>query len=310
MKKNILTISFTLTLFSLPFYLSTLLPASSNTGTDACSFLKMDTGARPVAMAGAFSGIADDANSIQYNPAGISQINKSEITLSHNEWIEDIRSEYLGYIQPINKSWTLGLAMNYLYTSGLVKRDIYGNELGETFGGNDGSSSITLSKKINKDVFVGTNLKIIREALDEKKDIAYASDFGLLYKLSKLQIGLVAQNIGTKIKLYQDSFSLPITFRVGLGYKFAKNTTIGFDIIKSIDNKTDFRLGGEYWLFDILAFRAGYKFNPDENTGKGINAGAGLKYKNYQADFGFVPFGDFGNIYRMSMTIRFDSVTP
>ncbi|HAM37985.1 MAG TPA: hypothetical protein DCP53_01090 [Elusimicrobia bacterium] len=274
-------------------------------GTTGCSFLKIDTVARPVGMGGAFSGISDDVNAIRYNPAGLSQINKAEVTLTHNEWIQDIKNEFVGYAQPVGKDWTLGLTLNYLYTTGLIKRDINGNTLDGTFGANDGMSTLSFSKRFNDNIHLGTNMKIVREVIEERNDIAYAVDFGLLYKISDLNIGVVAQNIGSKIELYQESFSLPLSLRIGLGIKYIKNAIIGIDAAKSIDNQNDFRIGGEYLLFDILALRAGYKFNQDENTGKGIHGGAGVKYKNYQADFAFVPYGDLGNTYRISLTFRF-----
>ncbi len=36
------------------------------------TFMKVGVGARPVAMGQAFTGVADDANALFYNPAGLS----------------------------------------------------------------------------------------------------------------------------------------------------------------------------------------------------------------------------------------------
>src|SRR3989339_669335 len=261
-------------------------------GTTAASFLKIDTGARPVGMGGAFCGIADDVNTIQYNPAGLVQIKLKEIGLTHIEWIEKTRSELIGYAHPINESLTLGLMLNYLYTDGLIERDIFGNESGKTFSGNDGVATFAVAVKLLDNISTGLNLKIIRETVKTKNDIAYAADIGFLYTMSKLQLGAVVQNFGTKIKLYENSFSLPLNYKFGMGYEFIKNAKAGVDVNIPIDNKTDIRIGGEYWIANIIALRTGYKFNHDKNTGIGISVGAGFELNNYRIDYSFLPYGD------------------
>ena len=40
-------------------------------GTTGAQFLKIGTGARPVAMGYAFSAVADDLNALYWNPAGL-----------------------------------------------------------------------------------------------------------------------------------------------------------------------------------------------------------------------------------------------
>lgn len=274
-------------------------------GTSGGSFLKIDTGARPVGMGGVFCGIADDVNAIHYNPAGLIQVKQKEIIVTHNEWIEGIRSEFLGYAHPVNKYWVLGLTLNYLYITGLVERDIYGNESGKTFGGNNGVVTFALCRKLQDNISAGANFKIIREAVKDKNDVAYALDIGFLYRWTKLKLGIAVQNLGTKIKLYEESFSLPLNFKFGLGYKLIENMELGLDVNKPIDNEIDIRIGGEYWVADIIALRVGYKIDQEENTGIGIAAGLGFRYGNYQIDYSFLPFGDLGNTHRISLNVRF-----
>ncbi|MBA7512849.1 hypothetical protein ES705_04858 [subsurface metagenome] len=274
-------------------------------GTSGGSFLKIDAGARPVGMGGVFCGIADDVNAIHYNPAGLIQVKRKEIIVTHNEWVKGIRSESLGYAHPVNEYWILGLTLNYLYISGLVERDIYGNESGKTFGGNNGVVTFTLGRKLQDNFAAGANFKIIREAVRDKNDVAYALDIGFLYRLTKLKLGIAVQNLGTKIKLYGEAFSLPLNFKFGLGYKLFENIELGLDVNKPIDNEIDIRIGGEYWVVDTIALRAGYKINRDENTGIGIAAGLGFRYRNYQIDYSFLPFGDLSNTHRISLNVRF-----
>ena len=44
-------------------------------------------GSRPIAMGGAFSGLADDANSVFWNPAGLAQLTSRDFTGTYNtDW--------------------------------------------------------------------------------------------------------------------------------------------------------------------------------------------------------------------------------
>ena len=61
---------------------------NSNAGTSAFSFLKINAGARAVWMGGAFTGLADDENSLYYNPPCIATMeHRSFILGSHNYFV-------------------------------------------------------------------------------------------------------------------------------------------------------------------------------------------------------------------------------
>src|SRR5438132_5016171 len=51
------------------------------TGGQPGEFLSFGAGARSLAMGSAFVGVADDASATYWNPAGLSQITRKEITL-------------------------------------------------------------------------------------------------------------------------------------------------------------------------------------------------------------------------------------
>jgi long-chain fatty acid transport protein len=58
--------------------------AASGKGTSGAQFLRIGAGARAPGMGGAFSPIADDATAIYWNPGGLSQLSKREVSLSYN----------------------------------------------------------------------------------------------------------------------------------------------------------------------------------------------------------------------------------
>ena len=81
--------------------LAALLPgearAAGSAGASPFNFLFLDADARPVAMGGAYTALANDANALHYNPAGLGRIRRSEATFMHNEYFEGITQEYIGF---------------------------------------------------------------------------------------------------------------------------------------------------------------------------------------------------------------------
>jgi hypothetical protein len=69
----------------------------SGPGTHLASFLEVDGGARQIALGGAFTGLADDAMCVFYNPAGLRFLEGSEIHLSTGSWPGDVSYQHMSY---------------------------------------------------------------------------------------------------------------------------------------------------------------------------------------------------------------------
>ena len=65
--------------------LGSLIPAvqGATSLTSGADFLLMTTGARPDGMGQAFSAVADDINTLSFNPAGLGNIRLPEIGYGH-----------------------------------------------------------------------------------------------------------------------------------------------------------------------------------------------------------------------------------
>src|SRR3989339_1554438 len=62
--------------------------------------LKAGVGARPLGMGGAFTAIADDADSPSWNPGGLGFVDKAEITTSQTRLSTDADHYYVSYVNP------------------------------------------------------------------------------------------------------------------------------------------------------------------------------------------------------------------
>ncbi|MEW6557916.1 MAG: PorV/PorQ family protein [Elusimicrobiota bacterium] len=273
-------------------------------------FLLIAPGSRPNAMGEAFTAIADDNNAIYWNPAGISNLSKKEISFTHIKGIVYTNMEYLIYVRPVNKiKGTLGASIYYMYDS-----QARTNEQGEfegDFNNNSLVGILSYGKKIVNVIDIGASLKYIRWKLDTKIAKGFAIDVGLLKQnlFSKLNVGLSFQNIGLKMKFIEEKFSLPVVIKLGVGYKLLEdNLILALDTNHYVNDITGFNIGAEYVMKKMFFIRCGYKYFKDivklKHLG-GISLGVGFGVDGYSLDYAFVPYGELGDMHRISFIIKF-----
>ncbi len=286
-------------------------------GTNSGEFLKIGIGARPCAMGGVFVSIADDSNAIYWNPAGLGRCNYPEVGLMHLEWFGDVDYDSLSYIRPTGLG-TLGINMVYLQKRGMEKTKASPDgrySMDGTFSFADMGLTLSLGRKLNNNFYYGGNFKIIREEIDEDERYGMAVDGGILYLYNSLSLGFVVQNMGTGLKFGEERFFLPLSVRGGGSYKLLQdNLIIGLEGELPMYGRSNLSLGVEYRLFDIVAFRLGYKYidggwQIDELNG--MTGGIGVRLNGSEGkrgslglDYAFAPYGDFGNTHRISMSYK------
>ena len=80
---------------ALTFYGETTHVLGQSVGTTTADILKINSGARPAAMAGVYTAMGDDAYAVEYNPAGIAKVQASQAIFTHLDSLADISYEYL-----------------------------------------------------------------------------------------------------------------------------------------------------------------------------------------------------------------------
>ncbi|RME27224.1 MAG: hypothetical protein D6800_05360, partial [Candidatus Zixiibacteriota bacterium] len=108
---------------------------NSNAGTSAFSFLKINLGARPVAMGGAFTGLADDINALYYNPAGLALLEDDQYVAGYNNYFVDMQSGFVGYAKKQGFDRSIAVFASYLTLGSFVQTDLNGNVTGDFNGG-------------------------------------------------------------------------------------------------------------------------------------------------------------------------------
>ena len=288
----------------LAFSLSTCL--ASGTGTTGAQFLRLGAGARPVAMGGAYTAIADDVNGPQYNAAGIAWAKHKEAIASYIDYLEGISYSYIGYIHPLQHGSTLGLAVAYLNSGSIDQTNLAGNTIG-TFSSTQSLAMLTYAKTIGSKMSWGTNLKVFQQKIEEEKSNGYALDIGAIYKVwPRFTLGFNVQNLGPGVKFVQEKDPLPLTIKAGAAYIFVEDTlTLSTDAKyqPKEDSKVSENVGLEYWVNQNLALRVGYdtaNISDIENF-NGVTAGLGFQVAGFNLHYAWMPYGILGDTHRISV---------
>ncbi len=294
---------------------------ASSPGSKALSFLKIDTGARPSSMAGAYVSYGDDAFSIFYNPALSSKLSKHRVDLMHFEYFEDINYENASAVFKVNDKYSAGIGFSYLYMTGISRTVRADNMDGYSTDGSFGSSDLMVvlcnSLQVNKNINIGVNIKYIKESIDKETASTFCGDLGFLSKLSlplDPDFGISVCNIGLPIKYIDKKEDIPMLVKAGLSSSFnfiklnakeKKDLNISFNAEKPVDNDLNLRLGVEMWFIDMIAFRTGYKLSFNNDDLGGVTFGAGLDINRFSLSYAFVPYRYVNNTHRFSAGIKF-----
>ena len=167
-------------------------------------------------------------------------------------------------------------------------------------------------------------------------------DLGILYRtpFDGIVLGMSISNFGTKMQMQggpllvtydpdqstvgnngkipaylgTDSWSLPLTFRVGLAYSPISTDmhklTIDVDALHPNDNYESVNVGGEYTFDDIVSIRGGYKSLFLANSEESYTLGFGLKQVMFgnlaiSLDYAYQDFGRLTYIQKFTVGFKF-----
>ena len=273
-------------------------------------FLTQPVGARPAAMAGAFTAIADDVNTVYWNPAGIVRALRTELMAVHTEFIQGFRDEYFAFCMPLSTHDALGINVFFSYIDSLEKTT-FASADSSVFSSYDAYLSLAWSHAFNKDYMVGLSLKGLYQVIDTYSAWSIACDLGFLMTnlVPNLTAGLTIKNLGKPIKFIEKSSLLPMTAEAGAAYRLFNNTLlVSLAICKPWQQEMVFKAGAEYNLEEIIFFRAGYKyaqFGNDLGPLSGLSCGLGADISEYKVSYAYAPYSDLDDIHRISVTFPF-----
>ncbi len=288
-------------------------------GTAGSEFMLFDTSARGIAMGGAYSVATNDASSLYWNPAGLSQVPRFSATVLHAQYIADITYNAAAVAMRVNDSSVLAFGVRYLDIGAITRTDIDGHTLGEFHPRSYlaevgwGQSIYDLSDS-DMDVAMGVTVKYLRTDMVERAN-AYGGDFGVHSRFygtaQTYDVSMAIQNFGIGQKFYKVRDSLPTRVRFGGGMRPIKPLLLTLEGIAPINNAPHGAAGMEY-THEVSknisgAVRAGLNSMTYESLGliSVVSFGLGLKASDLSFDYAIASMGVLGGqLHRVSISFN------
>jgi tetratricopeptide (TPR) repeat protein len=287
-----------------------LLPAAASLAGDAGTEGPFAQGvnARAVGLGRAYTGVADDASAVYWNPGGLAYLEKKEVSSLYLPLASASDYGFLAFAYPLSRQETLAAGFMGLSVRGIPKTDAYDDDLGET---SDTQFQILLaySRVWWQNLAGGVNVKLYTHMLDSYSGTGFGADGGLFWRAAPwvpgLTLGLTLTNaLPPRITLVSAADTYPLNTRLGAAYSLPLDQAGNHTVIFSADGeKSDYagaraHAGCEYQLGKVFALRAGW--DEDHPT-----AGAGLAYWDLRLDYAFTLKPDFGVLHYFTLGWRF-----
>ncbi|MCR4295578.1 MAG: PorV/PorQ family protein [Elusimicrobia bacterium] len=293
------------------FKLATLfiLASQGSWADETASFLDIGVGARALGMGGAYTALADDANSLYWNPAGLAKLEKREFTASHAEMYESTRLDFLAYAHPTSQG-TISAGLTYLSQGKIEGRDSLGRPTAG-FDASDAALSAGYARKLGF-AELGASVKYIRSHIGSTEAQTVAADAGAKRDIGNVTIGATLRNLGPGLKFGDQRNDLPLRIAAGAAYRFAGGHAAAVEVVNGPRGAgTTAAFGGEFQAVKNLYLRGGYTTQTAITGGssfdaaRGLTMGLGLRNEKWSLDYAVLPSGELGRSHRFSIGARF-----
>lgn len=303
-------------------------------GISAFQFLKIGAGARGVALGETFVAIANDASSLYWNPAGMTQFTDLQVIAAHTEYVVDLKHEFLGSVYHLGPGDAVGFSIVSLHTDEMpVTTETQPFGTGNYFKFADLGIGLSYSRKMTDQFSFGATFRYVEETLDVLKMRGIVVDLGTFYwtGLGSSRFAVVVSNFGADVapsgqvtgyggntvSSFQ-SFSPPTQFKLGVAMDpmetESQKLTTSLELNHPNDNAENLHLGVEYQWEHWLWLRTGVKRTIGEplfgrdNAGSndvtfGIGVAAPLLDETVLLDYAFANFNTLGNVNRFSVIL-------
>lgn len=307
-------------------------------------FLKLNASSRSSGMGGAYVAIGDDASSMFSNLGGLAFVESgADITINMTNWIVDTKHYAFGAAYGLKKWGTLGISFVYMDYGTFTETWPYdgtnpdlinlGYETGQDFTIAEFALGLSYARRISEKFSVGGQIKYAKqdlfetlmyhevkgeELITQNVENVMALDFGTLYYtgFKDLRFGMSIRNFSGQGRYIEQRFEMPLDFRIGLAMDImtllspgneSHKLTLALDALHPRDYSERIHVGAEYYLMDLLALRAGYKFNYDEESlAFGLGVKKDLGNMGMRIDYAYSALGDFFDpVHRVTINLSY-----
>ncbi len=280
-------------------------------GTTGYVFLEIPVTARTAGMGEASLTLDDGAEAVLTNPGLLGEMQSDHsLGVSYAQWFASTQHQSFAYAYHAGDAGVFGL--------NVVRLD-YGTMTWTANGRNQGTYDIlgtftadavaygaSFARQMTDKFSFGMTVKYVQERIASYKSTNALFDGGMVYNTGfhTLRIGGVVRNFGVDAKYLEGLFKMPTEFRLGasmdvFGDETSMNRiTAAVEAVHPSDNNERVNAGIEYWFDNVIALRAGRKWNYDEEK---WTAGAGLRWYKLMFDAAYADYGRLGAVVRLTL---------
>ncbi|HEY6866544.1 MAG TPA: PorV/PorQ family protein [Candidatus Eisenbacteria bacterium] len=277
------------------------------------AFLEVPAGARAAALGGAYASLAQGAEAVFWNPAGLQATSGVEVDATHTELIAGLRAEQFA-LAGRHFGGGLAASIRAQYSEAIPERDELGNLIG-TFGSHDLEFALGYGRALRPGLTVGGSAKYIRERLANAAAGTFAFDAGAGWEPGPagLKLGAAIQNLGPAAAYTIDGTKgepvpLPAACQAGVSYAMPLGATLSLSGAlegRFTRGRSGMGLAGAELSAPGAgaALRVGWRANDSASS---LSLGAGYAVHAMSFDYAFVPLSEnLGDTHRFSLAARF-----
>ena len=252
--------------------------------SNAGDWLEIAPDARAIGMGGAQIAGANSAYAPFWNPASRSRM--TEIGSTFASLMGQANYQYVGAMSNFSFG-RLGLAYMRLSFEGLQKTALDNNQRpissGSDFSVLNSALMLSYSGRVNNSLELGITGKFINNTIENATASGLAIDLGLQYLIHKnLQLAAVIYNILDPVIIWstRTEEAYPAKAKIGMRALLFNDLVIEADADIMGYQKAGIHIGGEYWIDNVFALRAGY----DKDV---IALGIGVNFEGFKFDYAY-----------------------
>jgi hypothetical protein len=272
---------------------------SRRIGTAGATELLIPVGSRGAAMGGAIVSDAVGVEAIYWNPAGLADLEGTEVMFTHQPYLADVDVNYFGLATQIYGFGTIGASAKIVSIGDMEETTVGDPEgTGRLFNPTLSVMSLSYAKVLTANVSFGATAMFINEKISDAHATGMAFDVGVKYdpRWKGVRLGLAIKNYGPTMQFSGDGFydavdgvpvagkskefELPSSINMGISYDLLDNGP-NFAMVSGNFRSNNFyqdlyQAGAEYVYDGKYSIRGGYNFSDDDNYLYGPSAGLGL----------------------------------
>ena len=260
------------------------------------------SGARAQGLGNSFVAVADNADAVFANPAGLGQVSQRVVSYTNVSLLyagiegDDLGQHVVSYAQPLGEKMGLGLGYERIGSSLMSENGAF----------------VSLSYQVERRLQVGLSAKYLfwsvgaipddngrADPLSNQSAGNVGVDLGLLWQspVQGAQVGVLLKNINQPNVAYgevagdADAGALPMDVHVGVGYRLSSQSLVSVQYVRrdltGEGSDDGLVVGGETQLVEGLLLRAGGRRLLSEDAGGGLNAGLGYQWNQLVFDYAY-----------------------